>query len=280
MADLDASDKLWIPPTPQSILDDAPVSTLPSNGKARLSSEAVASGVTTLDDYEDAAPSRRKRPRREASVAAKLALRQPSPLDLSPPFRPTGGAGGNGGGGGSQANRKVSHSLIERRRREKINQCLATLSEVVPQNQEERERKDKKAKERGRKRGRKGDDGDDDGNRNGLHKLEVLEGTILYIRQLEERVAELEAASPPPRSSPVQQLRSPTASSTDLSTLDSGSYEQAPTTVSTSLPTGPPTTSLAPRQWPVDVAEDPDTAAGLLLLSISTSPELRPVFFD
>lgn len=127
--------------------------------------------MTTLDDYEDAAPSRRKRPRREASVAAKLALRQPSPLDLSPPFRPTGA----GTGGGSQANRKVSHSLIERRRREKINQCLATLSEVVPQNQEERERKDIKAKERGRKRGRKGEDGDEDGQRNGLHKLEVLE---------------------------------------------------------------------------------------------------------
>ena len=133
--------------------------------------QSTLAGVTTLDDYEDAAPSRRKRPRREASVAAKLALRQPSPLDLSPPFRPTGA----GTGGGSQANRKVSHSLIERRRREKINQCLATLSEVVPQNQEERERKDIKAKERGRKRGRKGEDGDEDGQRNGLHKLEVLE---------------------------------------------------------------------------------------------------------
>lgn len=105
-----------------------------------------------------------KRPRREASTAARIALRQPSPLDLSPPLRPVS----------SQSNRKVSHSLIERRRREKINDCLAALRTLVPHCREQGERKEARAKERGRKRGRR-DDGEEESSKGGLHKLEILQ---------------------------------------------------------------------------------------------------------
>lgn len=151
-----------------------------------------ASAVRQIDD-DDWLPesSNAKRPRRSAAIAAARNLpRQPSPFDLeeddpsvkepspstSPP--PTASASRGAGVAGS-SKRKVSHSLIERRRREKINQCLQVLRETVPSLKEEGERKMARARERGRKRGR----GDEAGERGGLHKLEILEVRVSVSKQ-------------------------------------------------------------------------------------------------
>lgn len=133
------------------------------------SPEAAAEDLD--DDYNDedyGSSHSRKRPRREAAVAAaKNIPRQPSPFELSPPTTTRAGP----------SNRKVSHSLIERRRRERINDCLAHLKKLVPQCQEEGKKKIARARERSKKRGRRGEDGDDEGEggRGGLHKLEILQ---------------------------------------------------------------------------------------------------------
>lgn len=146
-----------------------------------LAESPEVTSLASNEDDEDQDPSytssgSRKRPRREAAVtASRLIPRQPSPFELSPP------PSRSGSGGVASSNRKVSHSLIERRRRERINDCLGHLKQVVPQCRAEGEKKVARAKERGRKRGKKGeDDGGDDGQRGGLHKLEILQ--VSYCR--------------------------------------------------------------------------------------------------
>ena len=83
---------------------------------------------------------------------------------------PSNAGAGAGGAGRTGTRRRVSHSLIERRRREKINECLARLREGVPQCREHVSLKEKRAKDRARRRGESfgsgaagvEDDGDDD----------------------------------------------------------------------------------------------------------------------
>lgn len=161
--------------------------TLPSL-RATFNSPAPASAHTSASQQiedEEWLPSSStgKRPRRSAAIAAARNLpHQPSPFDLedddpsveepSPSASPPPAASSpRAAGAAGSSKRKVSHSLIERRRREKINQCLQVLRETVPSLKEEGERKMARARERGRKRGR----GDDAGERGGLHKLEILE---------------------------------------------------------------------------------------------------------
>ncbi|PWN37737.1 uncharacterized protein FA14DRAFT_159641 [Meira miltonrushii] len=118
--------------------------------------------------------------------------------------------------------RRATHSQIERRRREKINDRLITLRSIVPAcvaEIEERKRvkfeEEEEARKiatgeisanavRGGKRKRnrrraaaaaatkKEGEGDDKEEELGLHKLEVLTHTIDYIYQLQERILELE----------------------------------------------------------------------------------------
>lgn len=193
-----------------------------------------------VDDYN---LSPHQRPRRQAARIAAQALstpRQPSPLELSPLVEPDFFEAPEPAGGGT--NRKVSHSLIERRRREKINDCLSTLKALVPHCRAESEKKEARAKERGRKRGRQ-----DESHHGGLHKLEILQGTIVYIEQLE---AQLAAALVPPASG-----------------------SEPPREANPKMPILP-----HPRASRTMALDDSDQAA-LLLLKFSTSPELRPVFF-
>lgn len=160
-----------------------------SRQQSAVKSPGISSVQSDDDDDEDDDPSytsseSRKRPRREAAVAAaRLIPRQPSPFELSPP--PSRGSSA----GGAQSNRKVSHSLIERRRRERINDCLSHLKQIVPQCRAEGEKKVAKAKERGRKRGRKGGDiMADEAQRGGLHKLEILQVSGVKARPSDEIV--------------------------------------------------------------------------------------------
>jgi hypothetical protein len=119
----------------------------------------------------------------------------------------TGGGGGGGGGSGAGAGaagrererapgRRISHSLIERRRRERINECLQKLRNIVPQCSAMAELKRQKSRRRNRPSASSaaaggGEDGAGGGGGN-MHKLEILLGTIEYVEELRARVEELE----------------------------------------------------------------------------------------
>ncbi|BGP22597.1 HLH transcription regulator [Rhodotorula toruloides] len=257
--------------------------TLPSL-RATFDSPPASTDVSASRQIDDddwlPSSSTGKRPRRSAAIAAARNLpRQPSPFDLeeddpsveepspsaSPP--PTASSSRAAGTAGS-SKRKVSHSLIERRRREKINQCLQALRETVPSLKEEGERKMARARERGRKRGR----GDEAGERGGLHKLEILEGTIAYIEDLRSRIEVLEnglkgssttAARSTSWQHPVSQPSQPATA------LPPAQLMPLPSPLLTA------TSSGSSGSGEVDIVDDHE--ASMLLLDFATSPELRPV---
>ncbi|GAA5890996.1 hypothetical protein JCM8208_003126 [Rhodotorula glutinis] len=255
-----------------------------ASSKAASPSDEHDDGDDTRDKDWVPLTSSSKRPRRSAAIAAARNIpRQPSPFDLeggepdddddddpdaaSPSASPPPS---NARAGSSASRRKVSHSLIERRRREKINECLAQLRETVPSLREEGERKVARAKERGRKRGRVGGGGEA-AERGGLHKLEILQGTILYIDRLRSRVDELEGAGQQGRR--AEPPRSPES----CAGSSSSSKSSGPPVGVKLEPDGPPTPPLGQTPRLSSAAMVDDHEASLLLLELSTSPELRPV---
>lgn len=120
--------------------------------------------------------------------------------------------------------RRATHSQIERRRREKINDRLVTLRTIVPacaaevedRKRAKREEEEEarriaagemvgssargKRKRNRRKAAKTGQEDKED--ELGLHKLEVLTHTIDYIYQLQDRIYELETGSRPPSLQP------------------------------------------------------------------------------
>ncbi|SCZ95985.1 BZ3500_MvSof-1268-A1-R1_Chr8-1g09927 [Microbotryum saponariae] len=214
-------------------------------------------------------PNPRKRPRRGAAITARR-----FDLDLSD-GPPSCSAASDKRGHTSRpdekssshlSTRKISHSLIERRRRERINDCLSQLKRLVPQCREYGEQKVRRAHERGRNRLRANDPMEDSSGGSGLHKLEILQvstvlqssasdrcpsnltlllqrykqGTILYISELQGRVQLLE-----------EQIATPS------NLLDSNHA------------------CCCKLAGPPAATDHMDAAA--LLLKFSTSPELRPV---
>ncbi|GAA5884255.1 hypothetical protein JCM16303_002427 [Sporobolomyces ruberrimus] len=266
-------------------LPDASLSTSRSH-EPTSSSSSIAREMTTARNWEEEYT---QRPRRSAAiVAARNIPRQPSPLELdsddgtfSPPplvAAPSTSTSTGGGAGGGTTKRKVSHSLIERRRREKINDCLATLKDTVPNLKEEGEKKIAKAKERGRKRGR----GDEAGERGGLHKLEILQGTIEYIEALRARIIELENSRSRSSSHERSRQSSPSVSPSSHSTVSPGSEAlRPPPLVSANSFTSSSTTNSSPTSQgtrePVSLSKEEADHAANMLLYFSTSPELRPV---
>ncbi|SGY40073.1 BQ5605_C003g02320 [Microbotryum silenes-dioicae] len=202
-----------------------------------------------------------KRPRRGAAIEGAR-KKAPSPIDLDLSDGPPSCSAASDKRGHTSrpdekssshlSTRKISHSLIERRRRERINDCLSQLKRLVPQCREYGEQKVRRAHERGRNRVRANDPLEDGSGGSGLHKLQILQvsaidkvwplilGTILYMSELQSRVQFLE-----------EQIATPS------NLLDSNHMcccKQA----------GPPAAT-----------DHMDAAA--LLLKFSTSPELRPV---
>lgn len=106
-------------------------------------------------------------PRRAGSAKSKRA--PPAAASKTPAGKVT--TGPNGRPMSREALRKANHSLIERRRREKINFALGELREMVP-----------------------GLGGDGPGGKGGEFKLEVLERTVVHMRELKAQVADLERA--------------------------------------------------------------------------------------
>lgn len=104
--------------------------------------------------------------------------------------------------------------------------------------------------------------------------IENLQGTILYIEELEARLVGL-AAHPSPSLSASPALSSPSSDS-----LVSSSLSSAPTPTydpSRLHSTFPPLLALNQRRNSTEEELAADAAG--LLLGFSTSPELRPVFF-
>jgi len=106
--------------------------------------------------------------------------------------------------------RKESHSVIERRRREKINDCLIKLRNLVPGCRHQLEQKElqsltklKSTKAVGSRRSPRTTSsgvhfGESDSSFTvvGLHKLDILVATIDYIEMLHSRLQQVERTSP------------------------------------------------------------------------------------
>ncbi|KAG9310235.1 hypothetical protein JVU11DRAFT_9881 [Chiua virens] len=94
-----------------------------------------------------------------------------------------------------EAQRKINHSLIEKARRTKINDALATLRELVPpeykQEEEEEEPDPKKPKSKPKASGEK------------EFKLEILVRTVAYLQDLTAKVRQLEHDGCPRCSEPI-----------------------------------------------------------------------------
>lgn len=131
-------------------------------------------------------------PRPSASSSATSSTSPPVTAQLSPPTSPTAStAPRRGRKPGStnavsrtarEAARKSNHSRIEKLRREKINDALSSLRELVPYD-EAVEGPEKK------------------GNQEKEFKLEILERTVIYLTKLKNRVQELEGQNGDPEGS-------------------------------------------------------------------------------
>lgn len=120
-----------------------------------------------------APPRRAKRPRPDDS---------PEPADDPPKRR--GRRPGTLSRAAREAQRKVNHSLIEKARRTKINDALATLRELVPpESQHDSDEPHKPAEKE--------------------FKLEILVRTVAYLQDLTDRVRRLEHDGCPRCSEPI-----------------------------------------------------------------------------
>ena len=105
-----------------------------------------------------------------AAPLPNLQLRAPTPPPSTTPRRGRKPAGPLSRSAREQL-RKTNHSVIEKRRREKINEALAALRQLVPNDKPDGEKEEKE------------------------FKLEVLVRTVEYLRMVVARVNKLEAAT-------------------------------------------------------------------------------------
>lgn len=156
-----------------------------------------------------------------------------------------------------EALRKANHSLIERRRREKINAALADLREMVP--------------------------GLGDDAKGGEFKLEVLERTVAHMRELKDELAllkkragtaeradedetESEAGLPPPLT--VASRPAPSSGSSSSSRSDKGYAPSHPSLASL--------LSNVPAQLPTRPAPPPQASNPTLYLPYPTPSPTSP----
>lgn len=173
-----ASDSSYRPPSPAS-----PVATTKAPASRKRSSTTQGS-VITKNDYSLPPPPTRSR----KIIQMKPKESQEQPKTTSPALAAKAAPTANAGGKRKQASgttaagrkiaRKTAHSLIERRRRSKMNEEFGVLKDMIPacEGQE-------------------------------MHKLAILQASIEYMRYLQQCVNDLKAAH---RSS-----RAPTKSTTE-----------------------------------------------------------------
>ncbi|KAF1837586.1 hypothetical protein BDW02DRAFT_491142 [Decorospora gaudefroyi] len=169
-----ASDSSYRPPSPSS-----PVATSKPGHACKRSSTAVQS-IVTKDDYSLPPPPTRSR---------KIIQMKPKDTQEPPktaPQTPNGKAiaaattgtkrkqAANTTAAGRKIARKTAHSLIERRRRSKMNEEFGVLKDMIP--------------------ACKGQE---------MHKLAILQASIEYMRYLEQCLSDLKTAHDSRRASPL-----------------------------------------------------------------------------
>ncbi|EMD61707.1 hypothetical protein GGP41_004297 [Bipolaris sorokiniana] len=162
-----ASDSSYRPLSPSS-----PVATSKSSHSRKRSSNAAQHSVVTRDDYSLPPPPTRSR----KIIQMKPKDTQESPkASVQSQNAKTTSATANGGkkkqasnttAAGRKIARKTAHSLIERRRRSKMNEEFGVLKDMIPAC-----------------RGQE------------MHKLAILQASIEYMRYLEQCVSDLKTAN-------------------------------------------------------------------------------------
>ncbi|KNG51455.1 helix-loop-helix dna-binding domain-containing protein [Stemphylium lycopersici] len=162
-----ASDSSYRPPSPSS-----PVATSKSSHARKRSSTTAQQSVITKDDYSLPPPPTRSR--KIIQMKPKDTQEPPKTESQTQSAKPTTAAtsgtkrkqAGNNTAAGRKIARKTAHSLIERRRRSKMNEEFGVLKDMIPAC-----------------RGQE------------MHKLAILQASIEYMRYLEQCVSDLKTAN-------------------------------------------------------------------------------------
>ncbi|KAF2856188.1 hypothetical protein T440DRAFT_463523 [Plenodomus tracheiphilus IPT5] len=169
-----ASDSSYRPPSPSS-----PVATSKTGNSRKRASASSEQGIITKDDYSLPPPPTRSR--KIIQMKPKDALELPSSQASQSAKTTTGTSNGskkkqsgNSTAAGRKIARKTAHSLIERRRRSKMNEEFGVLKDMIPAC-----------------RGQE------------MHKLAILQASIEYMRYLEQCLSDLKTAHLSRRDSPA-----------------------------------------------------------------------------
>ncbi|PSN72768.1 hypothetical protein BS50DRAFT_513604 [Corynespora cassiicola Philippines] len=201
-----SSDSSYRPPSPAS-----PVATTkPAPSSRKRPSPSQGQNVITKDDYSLPPPPTRSRkiiqmkPKEPKEPQEPAKTQPPAANAKAQPAAATGGKrkqAGNTTAAGRKIARKTAHSLIERRRRSKMNEEFGVLKDMIPAcaGQE-------------------------------MHKLAILQASIEYMRYLEQCVADLKASHRPRPTSTTptspQQAAAPPQVSRDIPEEDDEEDEE------------------------------------------------------
>ncbi|KAJ4986648.1 helix-loop-helix DNA-binding domain-containing protein [Stagonosporopsis vannaccii] len=162
-----ASDSSYRPPSPAS-----PVATTKPSQSRKRSNTTSQQGVVTKDDYSLPPPPTRSRKiiQMKPKDAQDPPTAQLEKTDAKAAAEKASGGkrkqAGNTTAAGRKIARKTAHSLIERRRRSKMNEEFGVLKDMIPACRDQE-----------------------------MHKLAILQASIEYMRYLEQCVADLKTAS-------------------------------------------------------------------------------------
>ncbi|KAH6615062.1 hypothetical protein C7974DRAFT_58208 [Boeremia exigua] len=169
-----ASDSSYRPPSPAS-----PVATSKPSQSRKRSSTTSQQGIVTKDDYSLPPPPTRSRKiiQMKPKDTQDPIKAQVEKSDAKVPAEKAGGGkkkqAGNATAAGRKIARKTAHSLIERRRRSKMNEEFGVLKDMIPACRDQE-----------------------------MHKLAILQASIEYMRYLEQCVADLKTANQARHGSP------------------------------------------------------------------------------
>ncbi|KAG9525582.1 hypothetical protein KCV07_g1119, partial [Aureobasidium melanogenum] len=178
----DASDRATSSPLSSHGSDSSyhPHSPVSLNNGRRKSTAAQSSAAKADDTFALPPPPTRNRKIIQMKPKAAAGEKQPDPEVEAAPAKATGGrkkgANANSTAASRKVARKTAHSLIERRRRSKMNEEFGVLKDMIPacQGQE-------------------------------MHKLAILQASIEYLRYLERCITDLKADNTAARQGSISQ---------------------------------------------------------------------------